>query len=79
LTDDANSAYIRDHDWLPYGAWKLVCEHAFNVGICKAAYENRNRMKAIGLTQEQENIFVKNECQIAKRLRWKYSEEPAWC
>lgn len=79
LTDDANSAYIRDHHWLPAKAWALVCEHALNSGTCKAAYENRNRMKGIGLTEEQEGIFVKNECKIAQRLRWGYTEELAWC
>lgn len=79
LTDDANSAYIRDHHWLPAEAWNLVCQHAIGFGICKSAWETRNRMKSIGLTEEQEGIFVRNECQIAKRLRWHYSEDIAWC
>lgn len=79
LTDDSNSAYIRDHHWLPAKAFELVCQHALNVGICKSAWEVRNRMKSIGLTEEQEGIFVRNECQIAKRLRWHYSEDIAWC
>ncbi len=78
LTDDANSAYIRDHHILSPKTWELVCQHAFGFEICKAAFENRNRMKAIGLTLEQEGIFVKNECQIAKKLRWHYSDEFAW-
>lgn len=79
LTDDANSAYIRDHHILPSEVFALVCDHALHCGTCKAAFENRNRMKSIGLTEEQENIFVKNECQIAKRLRWNYSKDLAWC
>ena len=79
LTDDANSAYVRDHGWLPEGAFALVCKHAISCGICEAAYTLRNRMKEIGLTETQEGIFVKNECQIVKRLRWGYSNAPAWC
>lgn len=79
LTDDANSAYCRDHHWLSSEAWALVCEHALNYGICKSAWEIRNRMKAIGLTGEQENVFVLNECMIAQRLRWHYTEDLAWC
>ena len=79
LTDDANSAYIRDHHWLPSEAWALVCEHALRCGTCKSAWENRNRMKAIGLTEEQEGVFVRNECKIAERLRWHYTEDLAWC
>lgn len=79
LTDDANSAYVRDHHWLSSEAWSLVCKHALNCGTCESAFENRNRMQSIGLTQEQEGIFVKNECQIAKRLRWNYSQDLAWC
>lgn len=79
LTDDANSAYVRDHHLSFSKMWSLVCKHALNFGICESAFENRNRMQSIGLTQEQEGIFVKNECQIAKRLRWKYTEDLAWC
>lgn len=79
LTDDANSAYVRDHGWLPEGAFALVCRHALRCGTYEAAYTLRNRMKEMGLTEEQEGIFVKNECQIAKRLRWGYSNDPAWC
>lgn len=78
LTDDANSAYVRNHHWLSAEAWNLVCQHAINCGICKSAWENRNRMKSIGLTEDQEGIFVINESQIAKRLRWRYSEDIAW-
>lgn len=78
LTDEANAVYVRDHHWLPAETWGLVCKHALSVGICQAAWENRNRMKEIGLTEEQENIFVRNECQITKRLRWHYSEDMAW-
>lgn len=78
LTDDANSAYINEHHWLSSETWSLVCQHALAAGICKSAWENRSRMKSIGLTEEQENIFVKNECLIAKRLRWGYSQELAW-
>ena len=78
LTDDANATHARDHHWLPTETWELVCKHALSVGICQAAWENRNRMKEIGLTEEQENVFVRNECQITKRLRWHYSEDMAW-
>lgn len=78
LTDDANSAYVRDHDWLPNEAWSLVCKHALNCGVCEAASKNRSRMQSIGITQKQEGIFIKNECQIAKRLRWNYSQDLAW-
>lgn len=78
LTDDANSAYARDHHWLSPEAWSLVCKHALCCGSCESAFENRNRMQSIGLTQEQEGIFIKNECQITKRLRWNYSQDLAW-
>lgn len=78
LTDDANAAYVRDHYWLPEKTWDLVCQHALSFGISKAAWETRNRMKSIELKIENENIFVRNECKITKRLRWYYSEELAW-
>ena len=78
LTDDANAAYIRDHHWLSRKAWDLVCEHALHCGVAKAAWENRNKMKAIGITEEQENVFVGNECKIALRLRWNRTQEYAW-
>ena len=79
LTDDANSAFIRDHHWLPKEAWHLVCQHALNFGTCKSAIMLHNRMESIGLTEEQIGIFIRNECQIAKRLRWHYSNDMAWC
>ena len=77
LTDDANAAVVRDHEWLPQEAWYLVCEHAL-CGNAKAEYERQNRMEEIGITKEQGNIFVKNECKIALRLRWRRSNELAW-
>ena len=79
LTDDANSAYMRDHHWLPSSAWDLVCKHSLHCDTCASAYETHNRMQSIGISQEQESIFVKNECQIAQRLRWNYSQDLAWC
>lgn len=78
LTDDANSAYFRNHHWLPEKAWALVCEHALYARQCKAAFEARNRMEAIGVTREQESLFTKHECLIAQRLRWHYTTELAW-
>ena len=53
LTDDANSAYIRDHEWLPSEAWELVCEHSL-CGKAKAELERQSRMKEIKITDEQE-------------------------
>ena len=78
LTDVANSAYIRNHHWMSSSVWALVCEHALRCGECKSAWEVRNRMKLIGITEEQEGIFVSNECLIVQRLRWHYTDKFAW-
>lgn len=77
LTDDANAAAVRDHEWLPKEAWALVCEYALR-GKAKAEYERQERMEKMGITKEQGNIFVRNECKIAQRIRWKMTNDLAW-
>lgn len=78
LTDDANYTYITCSNLFLLKIWGLVSKHALNFGICEAAFENKNRMKSIGLTKDQEDMFIKNEGKISKRLRWNLSQEPAW-
>jgi hypothetical protein len=80
ITDDANSAFSRDHHYLPNPAWNAVCITACCVGYTEARYVNEahKRAKTIGWTEKQISAFTKNECMLTARLKWGYDDKPAW-
>lgn len=80
LTEEADYEYIRNGEGVSVSekAWETICKHALNGGLCESAIENRKRLIEAGLSEEQQALFVKNECLIIRRLRWQMTEEVAW-
>lgn len=77
LTDDANAANTYNHEWFSKDAWKMVKKYSSS-GNFEAEHERKKRMDQIGISEEQGNIFVKNECMIIERTRWRYAKKLAW-
>ncbi len=81
ITDDATSAYVRDHHQLSTETWAAVFNAAVQTaesGGAKYAYALRDRVTKLGWSREQEGAFVKNESLLTERLKWGYHERPAW-
>lgn len=81
ITDDAESAYFRDHHSLDPDAWHAVCYAAISaiaMGGAQYAYALRARVEALGWTRPQENAFTRNESLLTERLKWGKHENPAW-
>jgi hypothetical protein len=80
ITDDANSAFVRDHHVLSLEAWQAVCVAATTAQYTEAkyAFALRNRVKLYGWPMEQESAYTRNECLILERLKWGRHNDPAW-
>lgn len=80
IEDDANSAFWRDHEWLPEKALKAVCIASSCAEYCQAMYaiEFEERTKKLGLSIPQANAYVRNECLLTERLKWGMHKNPAW-
>ena len=47
--------------------------------MCKSAVELRDRMRYLGITEDQESIFIKNELKIIKKMaRHHFMLKEAW-
>ena len=81
ITDDASSAYARDHHALSADTWHAVCSAAVQAaswGGAQYGFALRNRVKAMGWSPQQEGAFTRNECMLTERLKWGYHKNPAW-
>ncbi|MCK4634337.1 MAG: hypothetical protein KAT37_00510 [Candidatus Aenigmarchaeota archaeon] len=78
ITDDANSAFWRDHEWLSKETWQAVCIAASCAQYTEAKYAHAfgKRVKELGCSQEQEGAYTKNECYLAERLKWGRKDIP---
>lgn len=81
VTDDASSAFVRDHHVLSPETWSAVCKAAvqsYSFGGAQYALAFKDRVKKLGWSEEQEGAYIKNECLLTERLKWGYHEKPAW-
>lgn len=81
ITDDASSAFVRDHHILSEQAWAAVCMAAVkSYSYCGAQYATafKDRVKKFGLSEAQDGAFTKNECLLTERLKWGYTDKTAW-
>lgn len=81
ITDDASSAYIRDHHALSSETWSAVCKAAVqshSFGGAQYAFAFKDRVKKLGWTEEQDGAYIKNECLLTERLKWGYHEKSSW-
>ncbi len=80
ITDDANSAIVRDHHVLEGEAWQAACIAGCNKAYTEARYANgfKNRVKELGWSETQESAYARNECLLTERLKWGYTDKPAW-
>ncbi len=80
ITDDANSAFWRDHNYLPEKAWQALCVAACCAQYTEARYANafNERTEKLGLSKSQSGAYTKNECLLTERLKWGHHENPAW-
>lgn len=80
ITDDANSAFFRDHHVLPEKAWAALCIAATCAQYTEARYAwaLNGRTEKLGWSKAQGGAYVKNECLLTKRLKWGNHENPAW-
>ncbi len=80
ITDDANSAFVRDHEVLPEDAWVAVCIAACCAEYTEAryAYEFEGRAEKLGWSKSQRGAYTRNECLLTDRLKWGNGDRPAW-
>ncbi|MBU3912516.1 MAG: hypothetical protein KKE50_00325 [Nanoarchaeota archaeon] len=80
ITDDANSAFWRDHPVLPEKAWQALCVAACCAQHTKARYAHafNARTEKLGLSKAQSRAYTRNECLLTERLKWGNHENSAW-
>ncbi|MEN9626717.1 MAG: hypothetical protein RL557_1045 [archaeon] len=81
ITDDASSAYIRDHHVLSDDTWVAVCKAAIQAHSFGGAHyiiAFNDRAETLGWSEEQNGAYTKNECLLTERLKWGHHEKPAW-
>ncbi|MDD5192133.1 MAG: hypothetical protein PHH54_00850 [Candidatus Nanoarchaeia archaeon] len=80
ITDDANSAFWRDHHVLSGEAWQALCIAACCAQYTEAryAYGFNARTEKLGWSKAQSGAYTKNECLLTERLKWGHHENPAW-
>lgn len=85
IVDDANAAWVRDHEWLCEETFAAV---SYVIGNKKegSPYHNEflSRLKTLDFTEDQAGppnqvgSFIRNECMILERLKWGHHSNPAW-
>lgn len=80
ITDDANSAFWRDHHVLPKKAWAALCIAACCAQYTEARYAHEfyERTEKCGWSKAQSDVYTKNECLLTERLKWGHHNNPAW-
>lgn len=80
ITDDANSAMVRDHHVLKGPAYQALCIAAANRFYAEAKYALafQHRAEKFGWSQPQTAAFITNECLLTERLKWGNHEKPVW-
>ena len=80
ITDDANSAFWRDHHVLSEQAWAALCIAACCAQYTEARYALgfNERTEKFGWSKAQSGAYTKNECLLTERLKWGNHDNPAW-
>jgi tetratricopeptide (TPR) repeat protein len=81
FTDHANYAFHKMHETLSADVWHSICVAASCTKDPEARYANaldKRCKKEMGWTQAQCNGYVKNECFLIERYKWKWHEKDAW-
>lgn len=80
ITDDANSAFCRDHHVLPDQAWAALCIASCYAQYTEARYMHAfdDRTEKLGWSKAQNRAYTRNECLLAERFKWGQHEKPAW-
>jgi len=81
ITDDASSAYTRDHHVLSPETWGAVCKaavQAHSFGGAQYALAFNDRTEKLGWSKEQNGAYTRNECLLTERLKWGSTDKPAW-
>jgi len=80
ITDDANSAFSRDHHVLSDKAWAALCVAACCAQYTEGryAYGFNDRTEKFGWSKEQSGAYTRNESLLTERLKWGNHENPAW-
>lgn len=80
ITDDANAAFFRDHEWLPEKAWKALCIASIQAEYCEGRYNTELVQRTVkkDWSNEQVNAYARNECLLIERLKWGMHKNPAW-
>jgi len=80
ITDDANSAIVRDHHAIKGPAFQAVCIAACNRHGTEARYAHafNNRTQRLGWSEEQKAAFCKNEFGLTEKLKWGYHNDDLW-
>ncbi len=78
ITDDASSAFARDHHNISGDAWAAVCMAAPEAGKPQYAIAFHERTENLGWSKAQDGAFTRNECMLTARLKWNYNEDAAW-
>ena len=81
ITDDASAAFARNHHVLSGEAWSAVCmaaAQAHSYGGAQYAMTFKDRVKKFGWSEKQDGAYTRNECLLTERLKWGYTEDPAW-
>ena len=80
ITDDATSAYFRDHHIASGEAWQAICIAAGIVEHTEARYAKafKERVKGLGWSEAQDLAYTRNECLLTERLKWGMHGDQAW-
>ena len=80
ITDDANSAFYRDHYVSPEKAWVALCIAACCAQYTEARYAHgfNERTEKFGWSKAQSGAYTRNECLLTERLKWGRTDKPAW-
>ncbi len=80
ITDDANSAFYRDHEHLPDKAWEALCIAACCASYTEARYVKAfdERISGLGWSKTQNGAYTRNECLLTERFKWGNHNDPAW-
>jgi len=80
ITDDANSAFFRDHKFIEGKAWDALCMAAITAKYTKGIYaiHFEERTEKLGWSREQTRAYTRNEFLLTERLKWNMHQNPAW-
>jgi hypothetical protein len=79
ILDDANAAWVRDHEWLREETLEAVY-YVLRGEKGKSPYHNEllSRTKKWKWAEHQLGSYIRNECMLLERWKWGYHDNPAW-